>query len=123
MMDNADSAYVHFQKVMKGLNESLNDISRESEELSIAQIRVLIFVMRRENVIGADIAKGLELSRPTVSRCLSTLDTGKTNARRQNKDALGFIELKPDSEDTRVKRVVLTAKGRKMAERIVGYFG
>tara|TARA_R100001377_G_C3192027_1_gene111006 strand:+ start:1462 stop:1833 length:372 start_codon:yes stop_codon:yes gene_type:complete len=123
-MDNADSDYGRFQRVMKGINDSLSDISEETEELSIAQIRVLIFVMRRENVTGAQIAQGLELSRPTVSRCLSTLDVDD-KARRKNKPPLGFIKLiKGDSTtDTRSKTAVLTAKGKKMAERIVGYFG
>ena len=58
---------------------------------------------------------------------LSTLDTEvKTQARRQKNDALGLIkfELKPDGgslvQDRRVKRVVLTAKGRRRAESIVG---
>ena len=106
--------------ILKGLQESLTEMHRLSGELSTTQLRVLVFVMRRTKASGTDIARALNLSKPTVSRCVATLSD--ENISRRSDEPLGFIRLESDPDDRRVKYAVLTSKGEALAARVMELF-
>jgi len=103
--------------ILRGMQESLTDIYRLSGELTITQIRVLVFVMRRGKVTGTDIAKALDMSKPTVSRSIATLSDESIS--RRSGEALGFMKLETDISDRRVRYAVLTQKGQALVDRVV----
>jgi DNA-binding MarR family transcriptional regulator len=106
--------------VLRGLQETLADIYRLSGELTLTQMRVLVYVIRREKVTGSDICKALDLSRPTVSRSIATLADEKIS--RRDMDPIGFLRIEHDPLDRRVKYAVLTEKGKALGHRIVELF-
>ena len=103
--------------VLRGMQDSLAALSQIGGDLSIAQIRVLIYVMRRGRVTGTDIMNSLGLTRPTTSRIVAALSNEQIG-RRQD-EPLDFVRIVPDPVDRRVKHIELTENGRMMAARIV----
>jgi len=106
--------------ILRGMQEAVTDIQRLSGELTTTQLRVLIFVMRRGKATGTDISKALDLSKPTVSRCIATLSD--ENISRRAGTPVGFLRLENDPMDRRVRYAVLTAKGLSLVDRIVERF-
>ncbi len=76
-----------------------------SMELTASQGRIMGFVTHRETPPCArDIEEVFHLSHPTVSGLLARLEKK------------GFIELRPDSEDRRCKRIYVLEKGLQLNE-------
>ena len=79
----------------------------ESMELTSAQGHIMGYLCHRElPPCPKDIEEKFRLSHPTVSGLLSRLEKK------------GFIELKPDGQDRRCKRVLVLPKGRECHERM-----
>ena len=79
----------------------------EAMELTSAQGRVMGFLAhRQEPPCPRDIEEEFQLSHPTVSGLLTRLE---------KKD---FIEIRPDNQDRRCKRVYLGPKGKECIENM-----
>jgi len=72
--------------------------------LTRAQWSVLAHLYRMDGLSQSDLAKLLEVERPTIGRLLDRME------------ASGWISRSPDPKDRRVKRVHLTAKARPAAQ-------
>ena len=76
-------------------------------ELTAAQGPILGYLSRRANPpCPRDIEQEFHLTHPTVSGLLSRLEKK------------GFIELRPDETDRRIKRIYLLEKGRQCSDAI-----
>lgn len=76
-----------------------------SMELTAAQGHIMGFITHRaEPPCPRDIEEAFQLSHPTVSGLLSRLEQK------------GFIEMRPDAQDRRCKRIHLLQKGRELDE-------
>ena len=76
-------------------------------ELTAAQGPILGYLSRRANPpCPRDIEQEFHLTHPTVSGLLSRLEKK------------GFIELRPDETDRRIKRIHLLEKGRRCSDAI-----
>ena len=84
------------------MNRQLNEL-----ELTSAQGQIMGYLMRsREAPCARDLENFFQLSHPTVSGLLSRME------------AKGFIEIRPDPVDRRVKRIYPLEKGRSCSLRI-----
>jgi DNA-binding MarR family transcriptional regulator len=72
-------------------------------DLTLAQVRLIVFVKQHQGCHLQDIADGLEISPPTVSVAIRKLEEG------------GWLERHPDPDDGRATCVFLT----KESERVV----
>lgn len=106
--------------VLRGLQDSLTEINEEVGELTLQQIRTLAFIMRRGSVTGTEIMAALDLSRPTTSRIVAALSNEMIG--RRQAAPLDLVSINPDPVDRRVRHIVLTTKGQKLAESIVEMF-
>jgi|VirMetMinimDraft_7_1064189.scaffolds.fasta_scaffold31971_3 DNA-binding MarR family transcriptional regulator len=112
-------------RVLKGLQDSIKNVHRNTGDLTITQLNVLLLIMRRKRVTGMEICQSLEMSRPTVSRIIALLsEEVKT---RKTQEPLGLIKFDDEGimslvKDRRVKYVVLTEKGEALAQSFVEAF-
>jgi DNA-binding MarR family transcriptional regulator len=111
-------------RVLKGLQDSIKNVHRNTGDLTVTQLNVLLLIMRRKRVTGMEICQSLEMSRPTVSRIIALLsEEVKT---RKTQEPLGLIKFDDDGgslvKDRRVKNVVLTEKGEALAQSFVEAF-
>lgn len=106
--------------ILKGLQDSLTIINQFGGELTIHQMRVLLFVMRRERATGSDISKALDISRPTISRIIAALSNEAIG--RRNAPPLDLVQLENDPIDRRVRYVTLTSKGKTLANVLATSF-
>jgi DNA-binding MarR family transcriptional regulator len=109
-------------RVLKGLQDSIKNVHRTTGELTITQLNVLLFIMRRKRVHGLQICQSLEMSRPTVSRIMALLSEEIQTRKKQR--PLGLIKFDDGSlvKDRRVKYVVLTEKGEALAHSFLESF-
>jgi DNA-binding MarR family transcriptional regulator len=75
-------------------------------QLSPGLIKALIRLSRAEGISMGDMARGIGCDPSYITALVDDLD------------AKGLAKREPDPDDRRVKMVVLTAKGRKLAEEI-----
>ena len=111
----------HKQKntILKGIQNSIKSV--DIKNLTITQLSVLLFIMRRKEVTQGQICKALEMSRPTVCRIAQFLSDQPYSLHK--KGNLGLITFKNGlSTDRRVKDLVLTNKGQTLADRFVYLF-
>jgi len=118
-------------RILKGMQDSISHIQRDTGDLTIAQLSVLLLVMRRGRVTGMDICKALDMSRPTTSRIVALLSDEETKNTRKHQEPLALIRFdtegdradpyrsQTETRDRRVKSVVLTEKGESLVRRIV----
>lgn len=106
--------------ILRGLQDSLNAMHQAGGELTIHQMRVLLFVMRRDKVTGSDIMAALDLSRPTTSRIVAALSNEMIG--RRNAAPLDLVRFEDDPMDRRVRYIVLTEKGQTLASKLEDYF-
>ena len=111
-------------RILKGLQDSIKNVHRKTGDLTITQLNVLLFIMRRGSVTGMEICQGLEMSRPTVSRIIALLSEEVQT--RKSQEPLGLIRFDDGGgslvKDRRVKYVVLTEKGEALANSFVEAF-
>jgi|TARA_R110001606_G_C14836771_1_gene585153 DNA-binding MarR family transcriptional regulator len=113
------NSYKQKNIILKGIQNSIK--SADIKNLTITQLSILIFIMRRKEVTQSQISKSLEISRPTVCRITQLLsDQNDTRYRERN---LGLITFKNSSSiDRRVKDIILTDKGEALINRFVYLF-
>ena len=80
------------------------DRNLKSIGLTSAQIRVLLFIAKRDSAHQKEIEDGLLLTRATVSAMVDTLES------------MGLIVRKKDSDDARAWRIVITERGLEKIE-------
>lgn len=111
-------------RILKGLQDSIKNVHRKTGDLTITQLNVLLFIMRRGSVTGMEICQGLEMSRPTVSRIIALLSEEVQT--RKSQEPLGLIRFDDEGgslvKDRRVKYVVLTERGEALAQSFVEAF-
>lgn len=106
--------------ILKGLQDSLTIMNQFGGELTIQQMRVLLFVMRRERSTGVEISASLDISRPTISRILAALSNEPIG--RRNAPPLDLVRYENDPVDRRIRYVTLTAKGKTLAKVLATSF-
>lgn len=80
------------------------DRNLKSIGLTSAQIRVLLYIAKRDSAHQKKIEDGLLLTRATVSAMVDTLES------------MGLIVRKKDSDDARAWRIVITERGLEKIE-------
>ncbi|MGM9590758.1 MAG: MarR family winged helix-turn-helix transcriptional regulator [Faecousia sp.] len=92
--------YVHLIRVLHWCTDHVITTALESMDLTSAQGHVMGFLSSRERPpCPRDVEEAFQLSHPTVSGILSRLEQK------------GFIQLLPDSNDRRCKRIHIQPKG------------
>jgi DNA-binding MarR family transcriptional regulator len=90
----------HYFKVMDLRMEHSLNTQLQKLDLTSAQGHIIGYLTHaKEPPCARDLEKFFRLSHPTVSGLLSRME------------AKGFIEIRPDPEDRRMKRIVLQEKG------------
>ena len=90
-------------RVLENCTDQVMNTALASMDLTAAQGHVMAFVTHRQSPPCArDIEEAFQLSHPTVSGILSRLEQK------------GFIELRPDAQDRRCKRIYLLSKGKEL---------
>ena len=97
--------YGYFIRVLEnGTQQAMNN-ALASMDLTAAQGHVMGFITHsKEPPCPKDIEEKFQLSHPTVSGILSRLEQK------------GFVEMRPDEQDRRCKRIYVSAKGRELDE-------
>ena len=99
--------YGHLLRILHWCTDQSMTHALEAMELTSAQGRVMGFLAHRpEPPCPRDIEEEFQLSHPTVSGLLTRLE---------KKD---FIEIRPDDQDRRCKRIYLRPKGRECMENM-----
>ncbi len=100
----------HYFKVMQIRMEHLMNMQLQQMDLTSAQGHIIGYLSHAEEPPCArDLEKFFRLSHPTVSGLLSRME------------AKGFVEIRPDPVDRRVKRIVLLEKGMACSREIEQY--
>jgi DNA-binding MarR family transcriptional regulator len=95
-----------FRMLHSCTNQSITN-ALEKMELTAAQGHIMGYLAHRNTPpCSRDIEEAFHLSHPTVSGLLSRLEKK------------GFIELRPDEQDRRCKRICILPKGQECHERI-----
>ena len=97
--------YGHSIRVLENcMGQAMNN-ALASMDLTAAQGHVMGFVTHsKEPPCARDIEEAFQLSHPTVSGILSRLEQK------------GFIEMRPDAQDRRCKRIYILQKGLELEE-------
>ena len=97
--------YGHMLRILHWCTDQSMTSALETMELTAAQGHIMAYLAHRETPpCPRDIESEFQLSHPTVSGILSRLEQK------------GFVELRPDSEDRRCKRIHILPKGEECLE-------
>ena len=97
--------YGYLLRVLQNCTDQAMNNALASMELTAAQGHVMGFITHREKPPCArDIEEQFQLSHPTVSGILSRLEQK------------GFVEMRPDPQDRRCKRIYALPKGLQLRE-------
>ena len=97
--------YGHLARVLHACADQAMTAALAEMELTAAQSHILCYITYRKTPpCPRDIEEAFQLSHPTVSGILSRLE---------QKD---FIELRPDEQDRRCKRIYIRPKGWELDE-------
>lgn len=97
----------HYFKVMQIRVEHAMNRRLQELDLTSAQGQIIGYLTHsKTSPCARDIEKFFGLSHPTVSGLLGRME------------AKGFVEIRPDPEDRRVKRIVLLEKGMACSRQI-----
>jgi len=116
--------------VLRGIFESISTLQDQTNytdekginrtgELTIGQLKVLIYLMRFKEASGTTISKDLGMAPPTVSRIIALLST---TVQTRKQAPLGYVTIEAVEGDRRNKIAKLTPKGKLLAGVIVGKF-
>ena len=95
----------HYIRILHSTTDQAMTNALASMELTAAQGHILGFVShRKEPPCPRDLEEEFQLSHPTVSGLL------------QRMEKKGFIELRPDENDRRCKRIYILPKGLEVEE-------
>ena len=97
--------YGHLLRILTGCMENDMNNALSSMELTTAQGHIMGYLAQRpQPPCPRDIEEMFHLSHPTVSGLLNRLERK------------GFIQLRPDENDRRCKRIYVLPKGRQLHE-------
>ena len=97
--------YGHLIRVLENCTDQAMNNALASMDLTAAQGHIMGFVTHRQiPPCARDIEEAFQLSHPTVSGILSRLEQK------------GFIEMRPDEQDRRCKRIYILQKGLQLDE-------
>lgn len=100
----------HYFKVMQIRMEHMMNMQLQQLDLTSAQGLIIGYLSHaKEPPCARDLEKFFRLSHPTVSGVLSRME------------AKGFVEIRPDPKDRRIKRIVLLEKGMACSREIERY--
>lgn len=106
-MSTLEKHYGHQLRVLHWCTDQAITNALESMDLTSAQGHIMGYLSHRESPpCPKDIEETFHLTHPTVSGLLSRLEKK------------GFIELRPDENDRRCKRIFVLSKGRECHERM-----
>ena len=92
--------YGHYIRVLHSATDQAMTNALASMELTAAQGHIMGYITHRKAPpCPRDIEEAFQLSHPTVSGLLSRME------------AKGFVEIRPDERDKRIKRIYLLEKG------------
>ena len=101
--------YGHMVRILHWCTDQSMTGALEALELTSAQGRIMGFLAHRKDPpCPRDIEVEFQLSHPTVSGILTRLEKKE------------FIEIRPDAQDRRCKRIYLRPKGRECMETMHG---
>lgn len=81
----------------------------ENMSLTMVEAEMCLLVSKRSGIIGSEIAEALNVTRSATSQFISKL-----------KDK-GLVEVEPDAQNARLKRIYLTARGKEAASAAQRY--
>ncbi len=97
--------YGHLIRVLANCTDQAMTNALASMDLTSSQGHIMGFITHRQTPpCPRDIEEAFQLSHPTVSGILSRLEQK------------GFIQLRPDEHDRRVKRIYILEKGMQLHE-------
>ncbi|MBY5971803.1 MarR family transcriptional regulator [Ferrimonas balearica] len=99
----------HILKSIARLSRALRkvyDTRARDYGLSLARLEALLIISANEGLTQTDLADRLQIEAPTLNRTLDGLARD------------GFVERRPDPEDRRLRRVVLTDHARAEADAL-----
>ena len=97
--------YGHYIRILHSATDQAMTTALDDLDLTAAQGRIMGFITHRPSPpCPRDIEEAFQLSHPTVSGLLSRLEKK------------GFIQLRPDTSDRRVKRIYPLAKAKELTD-------
>jgi DNA-binding MarR family transcriptional regulator len=100
-------------KKLKKLQSILQELTAIDPEFPIQWAIVLIEIAFEEGISLKDVAERTGISMSVMSRTIGAL----SNSRRMGKP-YGLVNVRASKEDLRRKELFLTAKGKKLAEKL-----
>lgn len=102
-------------KKLNKLQNVLTELTAIDPEFPIQWALVFVEIAREEGIALKDVSERTGISMSVMSRTIGAL----SNARRMGKP-YGLIIVKSAKDDRRRKELFLSAKGRKLIERLSG---
>ena len=97
--------YGHLARILHACTDQTMTAALAKMELTAAQSHIMAYITHRDNPpCPRDIEEAFQLTHPTVSGILSRLEQK------------GFIQMRPDAEDRRCKRIYAAEKGMELDE-------
>lgn len=94
----------------------LRDVGEVAPEMRLNQLSMFLMIAASEGVLMGDLARRCGESLSTVSRGVRRLASpGDPGALHP---AYGLVELLSDADDRRARHIVLTERGRALADRL-----
>jgi DNA-binding MarR family transcriptional regulator len=103
------SPIVQASRTGRRMEASLNLVLKDEEVTSFeALVLAALFFETTGAIKPSSLAAAFETTRSNVSHCISSLE------------AMGLVQRRIDPDDARAVQLVLRAKGKKLAARVVG---
>ncbi len=97
--------YGHLARILHACTDQAMTAALAKMDLTAAQSHIMAYITPRQNPpCPRDIEEAFQLTHPTVSGILSRLEQK------------GFIEMRPDEQDRRCKRIYVLEKGMELDE-------
>lgn len=107
-------------KGLAGMASALEEAHSIYGELTVAHLRILVFISRHGKASGQELVTKLKLTKPNVSRALALLGDEVVASRKAA--PLALITFETDPVDRRYKYAVLTDKGEQLAQALASQF-
>lgn len=99
----------HYLRLLHVCTDQIMSAAVTRMDLTPVQSRIMVYLaLRKEPACAKEVEEEFQLSHPTISGILSRLEKKK------------FVELRPDPEDRRYKRIFVMDKGWEHIEQVRG---
>jgi DNA-binding MarR family transcriptional regulator len=91
------------------------------QSATLLQVEVLLLVMENEGITQPELSKRLNTTQATITRTIQKLAHSvyqNPNTNRQEQFGLGLLEASEWAEDSRIRAVFLTEKGKRLRDKI-----